>query len=148
MHCLELVNSKNYLNHKKYVLRLFKMVANPTECSKLEQRSVMKFLMAEKHKACEIHRRMCDVYEEACLSQKMFINGWDRGLPLQARVEKTVDGVEIQWFSVMKRFWVQESVKKVILTVFSDMKKAISIDFLVEGATVNSASYCQLLSIH
>ena len=31
-----------------------------------------------------------------------------------------------------------------MLTVFWDMKRPITIDFLEKGATVNSASYCQL----
>ena len=44
------------------------MVANQTECSK--QRSIIKFLMAEKCKQHRIYRRMCDVYREACFSQK------------------------------------------------------------------------------
>ena len=41
------------------------MPENKTECSWLEQRSVMKFLLAEKYKPCEIYRRMYDVYGEA-----------------------------------------------------------------------------------
>ena len=32
-----------------------------------------------------------------------------------------------------------------MLIVFSDMKGSITFDFLEKGATVNSASYCQLL---
>ena len=43
------------------------MVANITECSRFTERSVIKFLIAEKWKPCEI-------YEEACFSQ-MFTNG-------------------------------------------------------------------------
>ena len=41
--------------------------------------------------------------------------------------------------SVKKKFQAQCSVKKVILTVFSDMKRPITIDFLVKGETVDSA---------
>ena len=51
-------------------MRLFKMAANQTECFRLEQRSVIKFLMAEKYKLYEIYWRMSDVYREACLNQK------------------------------------------------------------------------------
>ena len=47
---------------------------------------------------------------------------------------------------VKKKFWVQQSVKKVMLTVFLDMKGPIIIDFLEKGAVVKSASYCQLLT--
>ena len=35
----------------------------------------MKFLLVKKCKSCKIYRRICDVYGEACLSQKMFTNG-------------------------------------------------------------------------
>ena len=41
---------------------------------RLGQRSVIKFLVAEKSKPCEIYRRMCDVYGEACFSQNIFPN--------------------------------------------------------------------------
>ena len=46
------------------------MVWNQTECSKLEQRSVIKFLVAEKCKPCEIYRKMCNVHGEACFNEK------------------------------------------------------------------------------
>ena len=36
----------------------------------IEQRSVMKYLLAEKCKPCEIYRRMYDVYGEECFSKK------------------------------------------------------------------------------
>ena len=42
-------------------------------------------------------------------------------------------------------FQVLKSVKKVILTVFWQMKGPITIDFLEKGASINSTSYCQLL---
>ena len=35
-----------------------------------EQKTVIEFLMAEKSKLCEIYRRMCDKYREACFNQK------------------------------------------------------------------------------
>ena len=41
------------------------MVVNQTECSRL----VIKSLVAEKYKPCEIYRRMCDVYGKACFNQ-------------------------------------------------------------------------------
>ena len=36
----------------------------------IEQSSVIKYLLAKKCKPCEIYRRMCDVYGEACFSKK------------------------------------------------------------------------------
>ena len=47
-------------------------------------------------------------------------------------------------FMLKKKFWVQQSVKEVMLTVFLDRKGPITIDFPEKGATVNSASYCQI----
>ena len=53
------------------------MVANQTECSRLEQRSIIKFLVADKRKPYEIYRLMCDVYRKAYFSQKNF-HKWAR----------------------------------------------------------------------
>ena len=39
-------------------------------CSRIEQRSVIKFLVAEGCKAVEIHRRMSTVYGATCSSRK------------------------------------------------------------------------------
>ena len=81
---MELVSSKSYFNLLKiFLLRLFKIAADQTVCSKLEGRSVIKYLLAEKCKPCEIYWRMCDVHGEACFSQRMFTNGLNMGLPLQ-----------------------------------------------------------------
>ena len=42
------------------------MLANQTKCFRLKQRSVIKFLVAEKCKPCEVYRIVCDVYGEVC----------------------------------------------------------------------------------
>ena len=42
-----------------------------------------------------------------------------------------------------KNIQVQQSVKKVMLTVFGDMKGPITIDFLEKDVTINSTSNCQ-----
>ena len=48
MHSLELVYNKHYFNlAKKFVLRQFKMEPIQIECSRLEQRSVIKLILAE-----------------------------------------------------------------------------------------------------
>ena len=71
LHYLELVYSQNHLNHAKiFDLKLFKIMANLIEFSRLEQRSVMKSLVAEKCKPYEIYGRTCDVYREACFIKK------------------------------------------------------------------------------
>ncbi|XP_067947100.1 histone-lysine N-methyltransferase SETMAR-like [Watersipora subatra] len=46
---------------------------------------------------------------------------------------------------VTKKFRVQRSVKKVMLTVFWDVRGPITVSFLEQGTTVNSENYCQLL---
>ena len=56
---------------QRYVLWLFKIVANQADCFWLQQSSVIKFLVTEKCKPCEICRRMYDVYVERCFSKKM-----------------------------------------------------------------------------
>ena len=48
---------------------LFKMATNQISSSRLEQRSVNKFLFAKKCKPCENYR-MCDVYEKISFSKK------------------------------------------------------------------------------
>ena len=46
------------------------MAASQTECSRVEQRCVIKFLMTEKCKTSEIYKSICDVYGKACFSLK------------------------------------------------------------------------------
>ena len=45
-------------------------MADQGACSRIEQRSVIKFLVAEGCKPSEIHRRMSTVYDTTCFSQK------------------------------------------------------------------------------
>ena len=45
---------------------------------------------------------------------------------------------EKQRLSGKEKFQAQQSVKKVILTVFCDMKESMIIDFFEKGATVNN----------
>ena len=45
-------------------------MADLESCSRIELRSVIKLLVAEQRKPSEIFRRMSDVYEETCFSQK------------------------------------------------------------------------------
>ena len=51
-------------------LSLFLLItANQTKSSKLEQRSVIKYFVAENCKPCENYR-ICNVYRKTCFSQK------------------------------------------------------------------------------
>ena len=139
VHCLELVYNKNYSNIAKIlVLRLFKMVANQRECFTLEQRYLIKFVVAEKCQQWGIHWKMCDVNGASCLSKKkMFSNGWT-GIWFGGHYPKKRS---IQWVhidpAVKKKFLAQQSVKKVMFSVFWDMKWNITIYFLEKDTTVN-----------
>ena len=52
------------------VLRQFKIFPNQIEWSMLEQRPVIKSLVAEKCKPCEIYKRICDKHRQACLVKR------------------------------------------------------------------------------
>ena len=75
----------------------------PHKCSRLEQSSVIKLLVAEKYKPFEIYGRIWDVYRES-----IFTNGLNMDLPLWAWVKKTVHGMETHWLFCKEK--VQDSV--------------------------------------
>ena len=50
-------------------------MANQREHSRLEQKSVINFLVTVKCKPCEIYSRICDVYWEAYFTQRN-LNKW------------------------------------------------------------------------
>ena len=112
------------------------------QCSGLKQRFIIKPLITEKCKLCEIYRRMCNIYGESCFSiKKKFTNELKIVLPLQAWVEKTAHKVETHWFFIKEEVRVQWSIKNVMSIVFCDLKVLIIIDFLGKGVTVNNALY-------
>ena len=89
LNCLELIYSKDYFNLPKiFVLRQFKMVANQTDCFRLEQRSAITFFVAEKYKLCKIYRRMCNRYGEAYFNPKILKNRLNTGLSKRASKKK------------------------------------------------------------
>ena len=51
-----------------------KMAASQIECSRLEQKSVIKFSLIKKLTPCEIYKKMRDVYREASFSLKILTN--------------------------------------------------------------------------
>ena len=75
---------------------------------------------------------------------KIFINEVNMSVPQRLRVEKWSMKWKYTDSLVKKTFWARQSIK-VILIVFSDVKGCITIDFLENDATVNSAFYYQLL---
>ena len=125
---------------------MYVAMQNQTECFCLKQRSVMKLLLAEKCKPYEIYRRVCDVYREAWVSQKMFPNKLNMDLPLWDWVEKTVHGVEIHWLFGKEKVLGTVISKEGHADIFlRHEKKPITIDFLEKGATVKNASCCQFI---
>ena len=70
------------------------MVANQRKCSRLEQRSVIKFLVAEKYKPCKIYRRMCDTFGEGCFSVKKFYKSVKHEFSAMSQSGKTLTSKE------------------------------------------------------
>ena len=66
------------------------------------------------------------------------------GLLLQTWSEKIMEWKHPDSL-VKKTFWAKWLEKKIVVIVFWDMKKLFTTDFFEKGATVNSASYCQIL---
>ena len=65
------------------------------------------------------------------------------GLPLHARVEKTVHEVETHWLSDRgKVLGTADNKEGHAVTVFWNMKGPIIIDFLEKDTIENSTSYC------
>ena len=63
---------------------------------------------------------MCNINREKALTKGNIKNELSMVLPHSVRVEKLVNEVETDW-QVMKRFWAEWSVKKVMLTEFCDI---------------------------
>ena len=108
-----------------------------SECSRLEQTSDVTFLQAEKWKPWKIYGRMCDVYRERYFDKKYkkFMNTLDMGLLLPESKRQLIEWKHIDSL-VKKKFQVQQSVKKVMLIVFQNMKVPMTIGFLEKDATL------------
>ena len=89
-----------------------------------QQESLLKFLVAEKNKPCEISSRICDVYGDTYFSP----NWLNMSLVLWA-------WVETHWLS---------GQEKVLSAAVSKGGHAVTIDLLELGATVNDTYYYQL----
>ena len=96
------------------------MMGNQIESFSLEQKSVIKFYGSRE---VQNHVKFMEVYvmgtEKHVLVKKMLTNGINIGLSQRAWREKTVHGVEAHWLTSKKKFWAQQSVKKVILILFT-----------------------------
>ena len=116
---MKLVYSKHYFNLSKiFILVLFKMAANQTQCSRLEQRSVIEFVVADECKPGEIYRMMCDV-----------------GKHIDSPVKRKVPGEVIRKKKKRKPWWLSSKT-------WRDSSLLI---FLKKGSKVNRASHCKLI---
>ncbi len=59
-----------YTEKNALVQKMFTNGLNMGWPLQIEQRSFIKYLLAEKCKPCEIYRRVFDVFREECFSQK------------------------------------------------------------------------------
>ena len=118
---MELVCHKNYLNLAKIFILYSKwwQIKQNTQ-----QRPDVKFLVADKYKPCEIYRRMYD----ACYNtkKKKLNYKWTKhGFFTEPEWKRLC----LEWIyadsALRKKFLTQWSVKKVMLTVFWDMKKVV-----------------------
>ena len=94
-----MVYSKNYSNLPQiFVFKLLKMTANKKKKrSKLEQKSAMKFLMAENYKSCEIDKKKCDVFSEACLSVKIIYKHGFATMSLSQKTNLSSENKQTLW---------------------------------------------------
>ena len=98
------------------------MAVNQTKRFRLEQKSVIKSLLAEKWKPCEIYQKICDEYWEACFSQKnLYKLAKDKfGITSLSRKDSTFR--KMHWISGKENVLGAVVSKKIILTVFWDTK--------------------------
>ena len=125
---LESVHSENYSNLTSiFVLLWSKMTANQIKYFRLEQRSVIKFLMAKNFKLCEIYRRMSDVYWGVLVKN---IYKWVKIGFAIIRLTQKESAHQWEWTdsSVKKKLWMRWLVKKKVLAMFWDMKGSIMTD--------------------
>ena len=110
-------------------------MANQEACSRIEQRSVVKFLVAEGCKPVEIHRRMSTGYDATCFSRKnvykwrkLFKEGQsnikneDRpGRPTEVRPPKVIESVN-DLIQSDKRVTVDDIARTLSLSVGTEQK--------------------------
>ena len=108
--------------------------------SRLEQRSVIKFLLAEKCTSHEIFRRICEVYKERCFSQKR-----DNHEFSTTALNRKDSSFSENSLSGSDKVSDAVDIKESHIDSLLRHEGPITILILEEVATVNSASYCQLL---
>lgn len=67
--------------------------------------------------------------------------GWNVSVSVYFWVKKAVSTVTSYAFIIKKMFKVQFSERKIMASVFWDMKKMLLVDFMLKGTTINAAAY-------
>ena len=112
-----LYNKNNFNLIEIFVLRLFQMVANQTECSRLEQRSFTNFSWLRSANHMKLTKQ-CDICTKKYFSQKnVYQLTKHRLTTMRIWVEKSLHEVEIKCLSSKKKFRAQWSIKKGIITI-------------------------------
>ena len=119
------------------------MTTRLANSSSLEQRGVIRFLLAESVKSCEILSRMQRLYGPSCTSRANFYK-WVQAF--KDGRESITDDLRSGRPVDVSTPESQKSLRKVMLTVFWDRNGPITISFLERGNTVNSENYCELLT--
>ena len=141
---LQLVYCKKYFNPAKiFVLRQFKMVTNRSTSG---LKSVIKSLVAEKCKPCEIYRRMCDVYRQAYFNSENVYRSRNLFSPICSSV---ILELKEDWliFIVKKKQQQTNAHQPTCLQIWSEFLKLREIVwkiFLVEGTGRNSGRFILL----
>ena len=137
LHFLELVYTKNYFHLTKiYVLSYLK--------GRLIKQCVPDLNWDLAWNFCWMWSvNQIKFREECAILVKKNVYMWAK----HKFVMRSLSGKDIPWigksltFQQIKKFHVQWSIKKVLLTIFWDMKGPVTIDFLEKGVTVKNASY-------
>ena len=137
LHNLEKVYSKNIC---------FRAIQNGGKSNKLLQAwTEVTLLAAEKCNPCEIYRTMCNINAQVCFSKKNLYKWAKHRIVTTSWSKKDSYGGGNMDSLIKKKFQAQQSVKKVMLTVFWNMNRPITTDLFEKAGIVNGAFYCQLL---
>jgi hypothetical protein len=62
-----------------------------------------------------------------------------------SRDQRTIQGIETQWFPAAKKFKTQKASSKVLASVFWDKNGILLVDYLEKGANITVKYYVALL---
>ena len=111
------------------------MDAPLAQCTREEQRAVVRFLWSEGSSGTKIHQRLLAQYGDNALS-KTTVYEWIEKFKTGRTSVKHAEGAGCP----------STSTSEEKITIFWDSKGPILEDFLEKGSTINSASYCDLLA--